>query len=307
MRVSIFKDIYQAYVEDVLDADWTDIAELFTTYVNVNEKADAMLLNFTHFKDVGEDTRPGRRKIKIWDEQSQTNVWNGEYEYFPNTVGRCKENMVHIDGLVLDIDDNYTIAEAEAMFDGLEFVIFTTFSHSATKDKFRVVLPFSRPLLAEDIPARRVSIEETFPGVDRASFSGSQCFYSHSGKYEPYAKHHHGEFIDPYDCFEEREISTETAMFDVPIEQRRNILTTPIYETLLKGSGLHYADALTLAIFCKGNGLSVYEYKNVVNAIAAHDSCLRSVNLDNLYGEAYDTPLKRTTVDSLFKKINLGA
>ena len=61
-----------------------------------------------------------------------------------------------------------------------------------------MVIPFTRPLLADDIAGRQKDIKKMFPTVDNASFSVSQSFYFHSGKNDPIAFRNKGLMIDPY-------------------------------------------------------------------------------------------------------------
>lgn len=197
MRVSLFESVKRAYVQEVIDGDWETIADVLLTHWDVANKDDCAMFNFAKFKDVG-DAEPGRK----YHYENGTRL--DTFDDIPNTVRRCKNNLIEIDGIVLDVDANYTIENIkEKLGDQLEYIIFTTFRHQVpdeegiAKDKFRVVIPFSRPLKAEDIKGRRKSIKDSFPGVDNASFSASQSFYLHSGP-NPVTFHNKGVMIDPY-------------------------------------------------------------------------------------------------------------
>ena len=95
-----------------------------------------------------------------------------------------------------------TIEEALEIFKDIEYVLYTTFRHTCAKHKFRIVIPFSQPLLKADIAGRQASICETYPGVDAASFTVSQSFYFHSGVNDSYSYWNEGEIIDPYTKFQ---------------------------------------------------------------------------------------------------------
>jgi hypothetical protein len=134
---------------------------------------------------------------------------NGErqddFDEIPNTIRRCKNNLVSISGIVLDYDKNQTIEQTINELKGIEYVLYTTFRHTKLSHRFRVVIPFSRPLLAEDVAGRQKDIKKMFPTVDNASFSVSQSFYFHSGKEDSRTYHGTGIMIDPY-IFEVEEI-----------------------------------------------------------------------------------------------------
>jgi hypothetical protein len=90
-------------------------------------------------------------------------------------------------GLVIDYDENVTIAEALGRFGkqlGLEFVLFTSFNHQRKKsaddyqrDKFRVVLPFKEPMPAKSYAQYGPHLTEVFaPGCDKRLAVVSQLY-----------------------------------------------------------------------------------------------------------------------------------
>jgi hypothetical protein len=178
-----------------------------------------------------------------------------------------------------------TIEQAQDLYKDIEHVIYTTFRHTAQRHKFRVVIPFSQPLLAADIPGRQASITQTFPGVDAASFTVSQSFYFHSGHSEATcAIWNEGVMIDPY-AFEYREPqvyvpslpSSNTAMAAEFAEAYKSAVVA----SLLSCSGLHYAGAgssnhavLTLVSLCRSVGLSFEQFDAICARMAHPDSQL---------------------------------
>jgi hypothetical protein len=211
----------------------------------------------------------------------------GTYREIPATVRRCKANVVALWGIVLDVDENKTIEQVIEELDGVEYVLYTTFRHTPEKHKFRVVIPFSEPLVAADIEGRKEAIMETFPDVDNASFTVSQSFFFHSGKNDPIAYHNEGTMINPYD-FEFR----EPKVYVLPISSNTNTEMEPefaqayrdaVIASLKTCSGLHYAGkganngaALTLVSICKSIDMDYQTFDNLCRQISAPDSQLQN-------------------------------
>ena len=275
--ISIFKSVNQAYVEYVCNMPWSEMAKDFKNITLCDSKEDVPLFNLVEFKQITDPTVELARRYHYVDGQRTE---DGKYELIPGKVRRCKENVVGIHGIVLDIDTNTTIEQAVELLDGIEYVLYTTYNHTWTNNKFRVIIPFSRPLLREDIAGRIESIKQTFPGVDNASFSISQCFYFHSGKdiEQSFSIWNTGAIIDPYD-FE---------YIEPPVYQEPEIKPTPddavlteyreaVLRSLLSCSGLHYNSdrqygILTLVNICKSIDLDFNGFLSVVSRIKAADS-----------------------------------
>ena len=190
MIISTFKSIQKAYVDLRLDLSWDEITELLTHHYDVDSKESVELYNMVDFKTT--DYEFSRKYHYIGNERQDT------YDEIPNTIRRCKNNMVSITGIVLDYDKNQTIEQTIQELEGIEYVLYTTFRHTQQIHRFRVVIPFSQPLLADDVAGRQNDIRKMFPNVDNASFSVSQSFYFHSGKEDNIAFRNKGIMIDPY-------------------------------------------------------------------------------------------------------------
>ena len=280
MIISTFKSIHKAYVDMKLDLAWEEIADLMMSHNDVENKHDVELYNMVEFKDVADPTvENGRRFHYVNGERQET------YDIIPNTVRRCKNNVVSITGIVLDIDELKTIEETKQLLDGLEYVLYTTFRHTNNKHKFRVVIPFSRPLLKDDIEGRKQSIIETLPSVDNCSFTVSQSFYFHSGKNDCYTHWNKGQMIDPYD-FEYREpevfVPHETNHSSEFTDENMEQYKQAVIRSLESCSGMHYAGfgdnnmgVLTLVSICKSIGLSYNEFENICVKIADPSSALK--------------------------------
>jgi len=284
MIISTFKSIHKAYVDLKLDLDWEEIADLMMHHNDVENKTDAELYNMVEFKDVDDPTTElARRYHYIGDVKQET------YDLIPNTVRRCKNNVLSITGIVLDIDEDKTIEQTIDLLDGLEYVLYSTFRHTPQKHKFRVVIPFSRPLLKDDIIGRQQDIIDTLPSVDNCSFTVSQSFYFHSGKTDNIAYWNRGIIIDPYSFKYNPPIVyippvyiNTTELDDEQLERYRQA----VVNSLQTCSGLHYAGkgdnnraVLTLVSICKSIGLSFSEYDSICANIADATSELKKPNV----------------------------
>ena len=223
MIITLFQSTTKAWIEDmndVIDLKWEDVVEILLTSQNAKVKEDGTLYNLALFKSIGDHSADlGRSQIY------KNGEGTGDYIYHPNTVSRCKNNLVAIYGMVLDFDEGVTIQQAIQNYDGLEYVLYTTFRHTIDAHRFRIVIPFTRPLYLEDVEKKIKSIKKSFPGVDNASFSASQSFYFHSGHNDPISFHMKGIMIDPYENFED-EIIVEP---EYEIDNTKNYQYDDIY------------------------------------------------------------------------------
>lgn len=291
MILTLFKSVGKAYVHSVVDDKWSSIADLLTTHIDSDSKKTTPMFNFAEFKTLNDPTTSlGRRYHGHYElDDKGEKIWvrdsSGGYDEIPNTVRRCKDNVVAINGIVLDVDANMTIEQALEEYAGYEFVLYTTFNHTPEKHKFRIVFPFSEPLLAEDIPYYQDSIVETFPGVDNASFTVSQSFYFHSGKNDYQAYWIDGEMLNPYNFqyrqpkqFVPNQVYTNNTAPDPEYKQA-------VLDSLRSCQGLHYPGTatnlgvLTLVSICRSIGLTFEEYDNLCQRIAAADSTLQQASV----------------------------
>jgi hypothetical protein len=274
--LSIYESVGRAYVATTQECTLEELGTTLTTFTRADSKEDNILFNLARFKTVEQGALPARKYDFINGERQET------FTEIPNTVRRCRDNLVSIDGLVLDVDAQHSIEDIVRLLDGIYIIIYTTFRHTWEHNKFRVVIPFSRPLLAQDIASRESSIINTFPGVDHASFSVSQSFYFHSGPDESVAFScvMEGELVDPYQFEEEQIVEYVPQPYvDKPIddEYKRRVL-----DALLTCSGVHYdsqhgsrnGGVLTLISICRSIGLTYEEYDSLCQVICAPDSQL---------------------------------
>lgn len=99
--------------------------------------------------------------------------------YRPGTT-RANENVVAITLLVCDVDDGWPIAEAVSLIEGLglEHILYTTYSHSPAKPKYRVVLFPRVPVPANEWAMTWAGLAELFRGhIDPGTKDLSRIFY----------------------------------------------------------------------------------------------------------------------------------
>lgn len=310
-KISIFNKVDQAYVEYVCDMPWSGMARDFCGITACDNKQDVPLFNLVEFKAITDPTVELARRYKYVDGQRTE---DGAYELIPGKVRRCKENVVGLHGIVLDIDADKTIEQAVELLDGIEYVLYTTYNHTWTTNKFRVIIPFSRPLLKADIAGRMESIKQTFPGVDNASFSISQCFYFHSANKveDAFSVWNRGAIIDPYDFeYAEPPVYVEPEIKPQPDDAVLDEYRQAVLRSLLSCSGLHYNSdrpygVLTLVNICKSIDLDFSGFLSVVGKIKATDS--NSLNDPTLLRNAWTgwsgNRARRDTVNKFIEEYN---
>ncbi|KAF0248229.1 MAG: hypothetical protein FD167_2368, partial [bacterium] len=92
---------------------------------------------------------------------------------------RSKENAQETFLLVLDCDDGTPLEESMTKCKnlGYSFAIYTTFSHTQEKHKFRVVFLLATPIPANNYPQLWQWIAKQFPNIDPAPKSTASIFY----------------------------------------------------------------------------------------------------------------------------------
>jgi hypothetical protein len=223
-------------------------------------------------------------------------------------ISRCKDNVDKIYCLLLDVDGKQTLEQTIEQWHPYEFLIYSTWGNSCTKDKFRLIVPLYEPLTNIQFDSRTKAMKSMFNLVDGASFTISQCFYlpTYAPGNKDIAFIHHNKSELKFDAMvlPVEQISTNTATI-IP-KDYIDPLSKIIYETLLTGSGLRYADVLSLAVLCKSKGIDQIGFSNIVNTIADADSSLRTnqVNLTKLYKEGYDCFMTNRKAVELMRKLN---
>lgn len=274
-NLSIYESVARAWVSANQECTLEELGDILTTYTQTDSKDNNILFNLARFKTVEDGAQPARRYDWANGERQET------FTEIPGTVRRCRDNLVSIDGLVLDVDTTYSIEDIIELLRGVHIIIYTTFRHTWAHNKFRVVVPFSRPLLAADIASRERSICETFPGVDHASFSVSQSFYFHASNNsaESFSCVIPGELIDPYSFEEEAVVQyvpqpVQNTAVDTDYQRRVLDALLSCRNVHYDGSGGRNSGVLTLISICRSIGLTYEEFDNLCQAICAPDSQL---------------------------------
>ena len=297
MQVNLYRSIFQAYIHptEVVRCDFGE----FVTFARESQcelesKESGMLFNLCSFVDTPEPPTADR--------------FNPDLTPWPrdSLIRRCKQNIQEIYALMLDIDGTMTLDQAVAQWADYEFFVYSTWGNSRQKEKFRLIVPLAQPLTAADFDSRHEAMIAAF-AVDGASFTMSQAFYlpAYSATNRDCAFVHWNQQPQRYNAHDlpTTEIHKNTTEFAVP-EQHSDVALS-ILRTLQTGRDLHYSDALTLAVLCKGHGISSAEYCNLVNQIAAVDSQLRGdVDVARLYQQAYAAHMTRKRMITLMKRLN---
>jgi hypothetical protein len=308
MILTTFKSVGKAYVDLHIDLPWNELAELLCEHHDVDIKEKTPMFNFAEFKTLD---NPTHELARAYDYDGDMRLET--YRLIPNTVRRCKANVIALNGIVLDVDKSMTMNQVMEQLKDVEYVLYTTFRHTAENHRFRVIIPFSQPLLSQDIPLYQASIKEYFPGVDNASFSVSQSFYFHSGKTDSVAYHNKGIMIDPY-VFERKEPEPipepKVNLVEFTAHQHLDYKNS-VVKSLLSCSGLHYASeasqygVLTLVAICKSIGLTYEEYDTICQRIMAADSSLTQAILRrNAWTGWQGDRVKRETRDAFILAYN---
>ena len=96
-------------------------------------------------------------------------------------VIRMADNFKYQIAIVLDYDNGYTPKQFIKDYASLKLYCFmyTTYSHSKEKDKFRVVIPLKDPVPVEFMRKNYVrnALEDIFPEADPSTFYAGRFFY----------------------------------------------------------------------------------------------------------------------------------
>lgn len=297
MKVNLYRSIFQAYIHpsEVVDCDFGEFVQFAQhSQCELATKESGMLFNLCSFVDNPEPPTAERFNPDLtpWPRES--------------LIRRCRQNIQEIYALLLDIDGTMTLDQAVAQWCDWEFFVYSTWGNSVAKEKFRLVVPLARPLTAAGFDARHEAMIDEF-AVDGASFTLSQAFYlpAYSAANRDSAFMYWNKQSQRYNAHDLPVTQREhnTTQFVAP-EQPTDIALS-VLRTLETGRDLHYADALPLAVLCKGHGISAQQYCALVAQIAAPDSQLRGdVDVQRLYQQAYTAHMTRRKMITLMKRLN---
>lgn len=278
MYLTIFEAVEQAYIEqgNNFDAEWVDVVALLCDLHVTEDKAAVPLFNLLEFKKEG--ATEGRRYVYENGEKTD------EFTTRPGTIRRAKENLVAWHGVVVDFDHGATIEETIERLKPFEFLLYTSFSHTAESHRFRVIIPFLEPLTATEMEERVDNFMLALDGCDRCSFSFSQSFYLYSAhpdrKDNARIHYNQGEFMDA------KKIPATVAPvveYREPVEFTGDaeVYNKMLLEALNRCSGVRYSGnvgrqhGVTLVRLCKSIEMNYTQFVDLIGRISAADSSLR--------------------------------
>ena len=170
--------------------------------------------------------------------------------------------------IVLDVDEGISVATAKEVFQDYSYWIYTTKRHTATDNRFRIVLPISHilNLNTEDFSRFMTNIYDWLPFTpDTSAKDGTRKWATHKGSEIHYNE---GKLFDVMDYI------PETKKCEDMQSQRQTISSMSNLEAWLfrtMGEGNRNNLLLKYALALVDNG---YDYSSVVNAVLAFNSKL---------------------------------
>lgn len=175
---------------------------------------------------------------------------------------RAKENVSVVTLGVGDFDHGATVADVRPRLKPYEYVVYTTHNHTPEQPRFRVVIPFVRPVPAADWPdlKRRIDYHVFGQLSDRAAIDASRMYYlpSHPPGAEHFAFSHEGEALDPH------------TLPPVPTEQTKPTRTATAAPALRLG--LDDQDVIGLAMNAKNGSAFAALWRGDTSEYAGDDS-----------------------------------
>jgi len=294
INLCLYDSVIEAYVHrsEQIECEFGELVEFFKdVQQELKNKQAGRLFNCCRYRADGEPPK-----------------WVREGLVREDYIRRCKDNVETISCLLLDVDGTQTLTDVVNTWCDYEFLVYSTHGNSRQQEKFRLVIPLEQALTRNQFDERHTAMVEQF-GVDSASFTISQAFYlpSYSEQNRDLAYVYWNQADQRYNALAlpAEELNTrilELTVADLP----RTAIATSVIKTLQTGSDLHYADALTLAVFCKSNGIDCSTYQAIVNQIAHPDSDLRGPDVDvaKLYKSAYATHITHRKAEALMRRLN---
>lgn len=301
MQINTFQTVWKAYTHKdlIVQSDFKDIVDLLKkSQCELVNKEDGMLFNMCSW-------------INDFENPSEFNTKNKKINFYPfqrtELIRRCKDNVDMIYALLLDVDGTMTLEKTVDKWGDYEFFVYSSFSNTKEKEKFRLVVPLKTPLNANEFNSRHPAMCKLF-NVDGASFTMSQCFYypSYSKSNKDISFMHYNEVNNRYDALQIKPIKINTnALVNYTPPGEMTAMGQVIYKTLMTGNNLHLHDVMPLAVLCKSYGIGFSDFVNIVTKTGATGSSVRSknTNLKELYNKAYQTHMTHKKSTDLMQRI----
>lgn len=290
MYISIFESVKKAYIKDGMCTAirWDQLIDLLSDYKITNDKEDNQLFNCWRFKDSNYEL--GRKYHYLNGEKQET------YDEIPGTIRRSRANALELTALTLDVDANLSILEFKNLFKHWEFFLYTSFSHSADKDKFRVIMPLHKPMPKTEVDCRKEDLMKIF-NCDDASFSISQCFYFPTARRieNTYYYHNQGEFFDwTLTIRQEKKEFDPSTLSNIPPQPIAS--SNRVLRALSSCHSIHYPKGLTLTAICRTNGLNFNDFAMICDR-CGYDTLKMPSAQKQLWAENWERATKKTTID----------
>lgn len=115
---------------------------------------------------------------------------------------RGNTGVESLSAAVGDFDSGVAFEDASEGLTALEYVAHSTHSHTAEKPKFRIIIPFAKPVAARDWGDAKARIDEhVFKGLnDPGTKDQARIYYTPSclPGAPRFTKYHEGDLLDPY-------------------------------------------------------------------------------------------------------------
>lgn len=193
------KDSKTLQREFALEMDWEKFVDCFQRPMKVASKHDAMGFNCSAY---------------IWEDKH----W----------IPRKKQYLDKHYALILDYDaGESTIEEFQQNHPDLEWLLYTSFSHTDEEHAFRVVIPLVSEVGPDDIYRRKKKLVKLFSGkngIDGSTFSRNRFFYipCYFGDKKPKVIHNEGKRFnllrykeDPRPVYEDVELEDTTTAYEL--------------------------------------------------------------------------------------------
>ncbi len=262
------------------------------------------------------DNRPRAREV-AWDDLA-TDLQEHEERadkdgplwspvLYPEGAKRAKEAVAAVEALVLDIDDGTHPDNLTSLWNSWEYVVYSTFSHTTDKPKWRAVFPLVAPVPAAEWDATYEKLA-TYLGdghADPSCKDASRMFYTPSCQpgAPRFSLAHVGERLDPAAFPDLERVRSLKFTRPAPLASER-VSSTLLLDRALEriGGGRHNA-GLWLACQLRDNGFGEVE------AVAVLGDFARRVPQTNTKGEhePYTERQAQAEVRSAYSKPARGA
>ncbi|MDP5239912.1 hypothetical protein Q9Q94_10230 [Uliginosibacterium sp. 31-16] len=182
-RFQFFQDRHDNIVRDegAYCFTWAELIELFGKHQPTVNKDTALFIAGSF--DTGSTAIPATRKHygaggKLVAEAPILDAG------MRRQAGRLAANVRTVEGVVLDSDQGWCLADAKVELQGLTHLGYTSYSHQqqdesgqSKGDRFRVFIPFSTPCPVDEWVLRRQAVTELFPKIDHSTTALARGFY----------------------------------------------------------------------------------------------------------------------------------